>query len=82
MLRIGFDAKRLFNNFTGLGNYSRTLLANLSEYYPEQAYFLYTPRVVKNERNPFFPPTVPYLMYINLSAARVPGGVVWGLNGS
>jgi len=54
MLRIGYDAKRLFNNFTGLGNYSRTLLANLSDYYPDQAYFLYTPRVVKNEETHFF----------------------------
>ena len=54
MLRIGFDAKRLFNNFTGLGNYSRTLLSNLSTYYPDQAYFLYTPKVKKNEETHFF----------------------------
>lgn len=54
MFRIGFDAKRLFNNFTGLGNYSRTLLSNLAEYYPDQAYFLYTPKVVKNEETHFF----------------------------
>ena len=43
MIRIGYDAKRLFNNFTGLGNYSRTLLQQLARYYPEHAYFLYTP---------------------------------------
>lgn len=54
MYRIGFDAKRLFNNFTGLGNYSRTLLRNLAEFYPDNAYFLYTPRVVKNEETQFF----------------------------
>ncbi|HMQ45911.1 MAG TPA: glycosyltransferase family 1 protein [Saprospiraceae bacterium] len=54
MLRIGYDAKRLFNNFTGLGNYSRTLLANLAEYDPENAYFLYTPRITKNEETHFF----------------------------
>ncbi len=54
MLRIGYDAKRLFNNFTGLGNYSRTLLANLAEYYPDNAYFLYTPRITKNEETRFF----------------------------
>lgn len=54
MLRIGYDAKRLFNNFTGLGNYSRTLLRNLANYYPENAYFLYTPKVKKNEETHFF----------------------------
>ncbi len=54
MLRIGYDAKRLFNNFTGLGNYSRTLLANLAEYYPDNAYFLYSPKITKNEETHFF----------------------------
>ena len=52
--RIGFDAKRLFNNFTGLGNYSRTLLRNLSEYHPDEAYFLYTPKVKKTPQTQFF----------------------------
>lgn len=54
MYRIGYDAKRLFNNFTGLGNYSRTLLRNLADYYADNAYFLYTPQVVKNEETHFF----------------------------
>ncbi len=48
MYRLGFDAKRLFNNFTGLGNYSRTLLFNLGHYFPDNAYFLYTPKVKDN----------------------------------
>ncbi|RMF01348.1 MAG: glycosyltransferase family 1 protein [Bacteroidetes bacterium] len=54
MSRIGYDAKRLFNNFTGLGNYSRTLLQNLVTYYPEEVYFLYTPKVVKCPETHFF----------------------------
>ena len=54
MLRLGFDAKRLFNNFTGLGNYSRTLVRNLATYYPHNTYFLYTPKVTKNEETQFF----------------------------
>ncbi len=41
-MRIGFDAKRLYNNFTGLGNYSRTLVSNLMRYHPDEEYFLYT----------------------------------------
>ena len=58
MLRIGYDAKRLFNNFTGLGNYSRTLLQDLSEHFPENEYLLFSPKVKKNDRTkPFFDPS-------------------------
>lgn len=44
-MRIGFDAKRLFNNFTGLGNYSRFIVNALSDYYPDNDYRLYSPKV-------------------------------------
>jgi glycosyltransferase involved in cell wall biosynthesis len=40
---IGFDAKRAFRNFTGLGNYSRSTVRMLSEFYPDNNYILYTP---------------------------------------
>lgn len=40
-LKIGFDAKRLFHNFTGLGNYSRTLVRELQARYPEHEYHLF-----------------------------------------
>ncbi len=53
-LKIGFDAKRLFNNFTGLGNYSRTLVKNLQKFYPDNEYHLFTPSVVENEETAFF----------------------------
>lgn len=49
-MRIGFDAKRLFQNNTGLGNYSRTLVGNLHAYYPEHELFLYAPHIIHNER--------------------------------
>jgi glycosyltransferase involved in cell wall biosynthesis len=42
-MRIGFDAKRAFRNFTGLGNYSRSTIAMMSNYYPDNQYYLYTP---------------------------------------
>lgn len=48
-MRIGFDAKRLFNNFTGLGNHSRTTIDILTEEFPEHEYWLYTPKVKLNE---------------------------------
>lgn len=47
-MKIGFDAKRLYNNFTGLGNHSRTTIDILTEYYPENEYLLYTPKI-KND---------------------------------
>ena len=42
---IGFDAKRAFHNFTGLGNYSRTLIDTLAHFYPENSYCLFTPKI-------------------------------------
>ncbi|MDO4461267.1 MAG: glycosyltransferase family 1 protein [Bacteroidia bacterium] len=44
-MNIGFDAKRLYNNFTGLGNHSRTSMDILTQYYPENTYYLYTPKI-------------------------------------
>lgn len=49
-MRLGFDAKRLWHNFTGLGNYSRTLLENLSTFYPENDYYLYSAKTIENKR--------------------------------
>lgn len=43
-MNIGFDAKRAFFNNTGLGNYSRNTLKQLSTFYPENAYYLYVPK--------------------------------------
>lgn len=43
-MKFGFDAKRFFNNFTGLGNYSRFVIDALSEHAPKNEYFLYTPK--------------------------------------
>lgn len=37
---IAYDAKRFFRNTSGLGNYSRDLVASLSVYYPENRYLL------------------------------------------
>lgn len=43
-MRIGFDAKRAFFNFSGLGNYSRNTIACLAKEYPDHDYHLYIPR--------------------------------------
>jgi glycosyltransferase involved in cell wall biosynthesis len=49
-MNIGYDAKRAFLNNTGLGNYSRWLIKSMVAYYPQNDYFLYTPRVKQNFR--------------------------------
>lgn len=43
-MKIGFDAKRLFHNNTGLGNYSRNLVSMLIHFYPDTELFLYNPK--------------------------------------
>ena len=43
-MNIGFEAKRVFHNKTGLGNYSRDLIRILAKFYPENNYFLYNPK--------------------------------------
>ena len=52
-MRIGFDAKRAFYNSTGLGNYSRDSIRILSLLYPENNYFLYTPKAKENKQISF-----------------------------
>jgi len=51
-MRIAFDAKRIFHNTSGLGNYGRNLINSLEQYYPDNDYLLFTPR---NGRVPFKP---------------------------
>ncbi len=40
---IGYEAKRIFHNHSGLGNYGRNLLRALAQYHPEHSYLLYNP---------------------------------------
>lgn len=54
-MRVGFDAKKIFTNYTGLGNYSRTLVESLTQYCGENNYILYTTHCIKNnDTKPFF----------------------------
>ena len=48
-MNIGFEAKRIFHNKTGLGNYSRDLIRILNAEFPKNNYFLYNPKVARNE---------------------------------
>ncbi len=44
-MKIAFDAKRAYQNATGLGNYSRTLISSLATFYSEHQYFLCAPKI-------------------------------------
>ena len=44
-MRIGYDAKRAFNNHRGLGNYSRETLRILASHFPDLQLDLFTPKI-------------------------------------
>lgn len=44
-LKIAFDAKRAFNNHTGLGNYSRFVIKGMLDAFPQHVFYLFTPSV-------------------------------------
>jgi len=52
-MKIGFDAKRAFNNSTGLGNYSRLVILSLLQNFPEHQYYLFTPTIDVKFKNIF-----------------------------
>jgi len=57
-MNIGFDGKRAANNLTGLGNYSRSLITQLSQFFPQNQYFVYTPKIKESRQiNDFFTPS-------------------------
>ncbi len=39
-MKIGFDGKRAIKNNTGLGNYSRLVVEELAQQFPENEYVL------------------------------------------
>ena len=49
-MQIGYDAKRIFHNASGLGNYSRDLVRILATYFPKNHYHLYNPKKQKLSR--------------------------------
>jgi glycosyltransferase involved in cell wall biosynthesis len=54
-MRIGFDAKRAYFNYSGLGNYSRNTIRQLSTHFPENDYYLYVPRKRNQITNGTYP---------------------------
>lgn len=50
MINIGYEAKRVFHNRTGLGNYSRDLVRILSTFHSHLNFYLYNPKKADVER--------------------------------
>jgi glycosyltransferase involved in cell wall biosynthesis len=53
-MKIGFDAKRLFCNNTGLGNYSRSLVQHVQRYCPKATFHLFTPEARQQSATSLF----------------------------
>ena len=54
-MRIAFDAKRAYNNLTGLGNYSRSVINSISKIRKNDRLYLVTPTInneIFNLNNP------------------------------
>lgn len=71
-MKIGFEAKRVFHNTSGLGNYSRNLIRALAQNQPENEYVLYNPRQSDTPFGQYLPnvtekhPSVANALYRNL----------------
>jgi len=50
-IKVGFDAKRLFLNHSGLGNYSRWIVSGLVKDFPQNNYHLYTTAISSYSKN-------------------------------
>lgn len=48
-MKIGFEAKKIVRNLTGIGNYSRGVVEDLSLHYPSNDYILYAPTDTNTE---------------------------------
>lgn len=65
-MRIGYDAKRLFNNFTGLGNYSRFIVKAIYNHTVGNEVLLFTPGIKENAETKEF---LDHAKYINVQPA-------------
>ncbi|MFN9114149.1 MAG: glycosyltransferase family 4 protein [Bacteroidota bacterium] len=70
-MKVGFDAKRIFYNKTGLGNYSRFVLAALNTFDSSVQQFLFTPK----------PPTDLFALQKNMQLVMPENGMEKALSG-
>ena len=72
-MKIGFDAKRLFFNGSGLGNYSRNTVRLLAEHAPDNKYALFTP----NYRNEYGFDVTDRIEIVAPHGIRAASGSLW-----
>jgi glycosyltransferase involved in cell wall biosynthesis len=70
-MKIGFDGKRATRNLTGLGNYSRSLVAQLAAYFPQNQYFVYSASVKEH------PQIKSFLNLTGVTLKRAESSVLW-----
>ncbi len=70
-MNIGFDGKRATRNLTGLGNYSRSLVAQLAAYFPQNQYFVYSAGVEEH------PQIKSFLSLSGVILKRAESSVLW-----
>ena len=63
-MKIGYDAKRAFENQTGLGNYSRDLINTYSLSNPKFQILLFASKIFQNKRLDLFPLWEPCMLAI------------------
>ncbi len=66
-MRVGFDAKRIFHNNTGLGNYGRDIIRGLHEHTPVSKLILYNTK----------PSRIKRLEALDKTEVRYPKGWFW-----
>lgn len=74
-LKLGYEAKRVFHNFRGLGNYGRTLIEGLDQYAFDHKKYLYTPKFDPTQSQDF-------LSKLKNTQIVLPKGILGSLNSS
>ncbi len=67
-MKIAFDAKRFFNNSSGLGNYSRDLIRMMATHYPENQYILLNKNLSKKGAEIL---SLPNVLFLKTSAGTL-----------
>ena len=78
-MNIGFDAKRIFFNNSGLGNYGRRFYHGLSKKSAGDNFYLYSPRLVAGD-NPYLKeinPANSLIISPDKSWHKMLGGAIW-----
>ena len=79
MANIGIDAKRIFFNHSGLGNYGRRFYQALAKNLPGDSFFLYSPKIVP-DNNPYikdFQGANTRIIIPDKKLHRMFGGALW-----